>query len=211
MRVTNEGQEWGTKICLINCLKGHKSLRTLGADPETLTEWNSESVTYGHLTWVGARDTCVSKNSCITVPWLHSISLFVGSYMEGWVDCKDHVTILWVIFYVVIIVAIAALYQLQQRASESRYNFVDSRHQVKATKKYLKNKKTSPKLLGLAHFKYPWMHSLQDFQIPASPTCNLIFSKILIVSRTRMTFMGNLGDMLPNLFHIDSYKGEVNN
>ena len=33
--------------------------------PETLTEWKSESITDqrtdGHLTWVGARDTCVSK------------------------------------------------------------------------------------------------------------------------------------------------------
>ena len=36
--------------------------------PETLTEWKSESVTYGptdRLTWVGARDTCVSKNNDI--------------------------------------------------------------------------------------------------------------------------------------------------
>ena len=33
--------------------------------PETLTGWKSESITYGptdRLTWVGARDTCVSKN-----------------------------------------------------------------------------------------------------------------------------------------------------
>ena len=48
-------------ISLINCLKGHKSLRTLGADPETLTEWKSESVTYGHLTWVGTRVVIASS------------------------------------------------------------------------------------------------------------------------------------------------------
>ena len=48
-------------ITLIKCLKGHKSLRTFCDGPETLTEWKSESVTDLHLTWVGARDTCVSK------------------------------------------------------------------------------------------------------------------------------------------------------
>ena len=35
--------------------------------PETLTDWKSESVTNGrtdgHLTWVGARDACASKNT----------------------------------------------------------------------------------------------------------------------------------------------------
>ena len=43
--------------------------------PETLTEWKSESITYGptdgrtdRLTWVGAKDTCVSKKALYESP-----------------------------------------------------------------------------------------------------------------------------------------------
>ena len=72
-----------------HCLKGHKSLRTFCNVSETLTEWKSGSVTYGrtylHLTWEGARDTCVSKNIarctmdweyCDSLPWSISTACF---------------------------------------------------------------------------------------------------------------------------------------
>ena len=36
-------------------------------------DWKFESVTYG-LTWVGARDTCVSKNKVIV---LHFVKIYI--------------------------------------------------------------------------------------------------------------------------------------
>ena len=123
--------------------------------------------------------------SRLTVPWLHSISLFVRSYMEGSADCKDHVTILWVIFFVIIIIALCECIMCHPLfySAKCECNFVTIivNTKLRPPKEYFKtffnNNKIPPTLLGLAHFKYPWMHSLQDFQIPARQPVIWIFPR----------------------------------